>query len=228
MQWIVITFYTQNLHLVNVLEAHLTQDIQLLDQITTNCKTTALEITTEIYEHISPIPDTETNVNQVYSVKEEISTPIKRPWIIDLTTNDPLKFKLTGKSKHRSSDSSCVLVTSQPKVKKNNEEQTVLKKEISTKNYTKPCTSESLPRSTVSILSNISLNLPSVSKKTSLPKQTKAIKTVVKRSFKCNNCNDPLVSNYFTTCLFCCNRFCLACGTGELIKDYICDTCLSK
>ncbi|CAG5050947.1 unnamed protein product [Parnassius apollo] len=205
----------------NVFKTDLVNDIQMLDQNTTNDEIIVEETTVMERPHISPTHPadyTQTNaVSQADSFKENLSTMRKIPCIVDLTIH-PLEMKLTYKPKKRSSSS--VLCVSQPKVKKSIEE------EINSKNNSKPCTSKSLRKSTVSILSNVSVDLKSKTEQTRLPKQSKGLKMIVKRAFTCYSCNGPLLSNCITKCIFCCNRFCLACATGEVTKDYICDNCL--
>ncbi|CAG5056818.1 unnamed protein product [Parnassius apollo] len=205
----------------NVFKTDLVNDIQMLDQNTTNDEIVVEETTVMERPHISPTHPadyTQTNaVSQADSFKENLSTMRKIPCIVDLTIH-PLEMKLTYKPKKRSSSS--VLCVSQPKVKKSIEE------EINSKNNSKPCTSKSLRKSTVSILSNVSVDLKSKTEQTRLPKQSKGLKMIVKRAFTCYSCNGPLLSNCITKCISCCNRFCLACATGEVTKDYICDNCL--
>lgn len=57
-------------------------------------------------------------------------------------------------------------------------------------------------------------------------KPKKSLKTIIKRTFKCEKCNEPLLLNRVAKCMVCKRWFCWDCSAGQLIIDYICDVCL--
>lgn len=50
----------------------------------------------------------------------------------------------------------------------------------------------------------------------------KSLCTVVKRTFRCEKCNEPLTLNCVAKCMVCKGWFCWNCSEGQIISDYIC------